>query len=352
MKYSIQSFSSLIENNNTILSNTSRDLLHGLRIQHDNKWYICGDLALQEGQLPHKLINSSPEDIDYQLLARAGLLLTHDQVEQPVVLTTGFPYATYHIYKDRAAEFLQKTHVIDYDGSTFSQAGKKTVVLEVQQAHIIPEIVGCTLAIRKGEEQVNGNFFVLSCGFGTFESVLSTDSGIIEQTMISTHGLKYAVHILMNELKKKYYLEFRNAHQIDEAFQRGYIFLNRKNIDLRELRKTAIQAYYQEVVSPNLRNIITDANLMKSNRVYLCGGAMYYQDLIDCFREEFGDIVQLEIPGNPETLATRGYALNSFRLSHGRHQSAIGLDIGNATTIVTTFNVPVADNPTTDDARV
>lgn len=336
--YSVKSFSSLVENNNTVLNNTSKDLLHGLKILHDDKWHICGDLALNEGQSPHKLINSSPDDTDYQLLGKSALLLVQDAVEQPVTLTTGFPYATYHIHKEKAAAFFRKTHILEYDASTFSSGGRKKAVLEVQHVDVIPEIVGCTIAIRKGESNATGSFFVLSCGFGTFESILSTDSGIIEQTMSSAHGIRYAVNILINELKSKYYLEFRNAHQFDDAFQRGYVYLNRQNIDLREIRREAIQTYYKEVVSPTLRNIINDANLMKTNRIYLCGGAMYYQDLIDCFRNEFESFAQLTVLDQPETLASKGYALNSLRLSHGKQKSAVGIDIGNATTIVTNFD--------------
>ena len=105
--YEIQSFPSLIEINNTVLSQTSKDLLHGLKIQHNDKWYICGDLALNEGQLPHKLINSSPDDIDYQLLAKASILLAQDKIEQPLTITTGFPYSTYYIYRDKAVEFFK-----------------------------------------------------------------------------------------------------------------------------------------------------------------------------------------------------------------------------------------------------
>ncbi len=337
--YSVQSYSSLIENNNTVLSNTSKDLLHGLKILHDGRWYICGDLAINEGLSPHKLINSSPEDTDYQLLAKSALLLVQGAVEQPLTITTGFPYATYHIYKDRAIDFFKRTHILDFDASTFSSSGEKKVVLEVQQVDVIPEIVGCTIAIRKGEPQISGSFFMLSCGFGTFESILSTDSGIIEQSMVSTHGLRYAVNIMINELRKKYYLELRNAHLFDDAFQRGYVYLNRQNIDLRELRKRAIHTYYNEVISPNLRNIITDANLMKTNRIYLCGGAMYYQDLIDCFNNEFGNIAELRVFDEPETLASKGYALNSLRVSHGKKRSSVGIDIGNATTVVTHFDL-------------
>lgn len=334
--YETQSFPSLIEVNSTVLSQTSKDLLHGLKIQHNDKWYICGDLALNEGQLPHKLINSSPDDTDYQLLAKASILLIQDKIEQPLTITTGFPYSTFHIYKNKAVEFFTRTHLLDYDASTHNAGNKKKVVLDIQKVEVIPEIVGCTIAIRKGEPRVAGSFFVFSCGFGTFESILSTDSGIIEQAMVSTHGIRYAVNLMINELKSKYYLELRNVHQIDDAFQRGYIFLNRQNVDLREIRKRMIQTYYQEVISPNLRNIINDSNLVKTNRIYLCGGAMYYQELVDCFIAEFGQFMEITVLDNPETLASKGYALNSLRVS-GKPKSAVGIDIGNATTVVTNF---------------
>ena len=336
--YSIQSFSSLVENNNTILTNTSKDLLHGLKLMHNSKWYICGDLALNEGQSPHKLINSSPDDTDYQLLAKAALILIQGDIEQPITVTTGFPYSTYHINKGKAISFFKQTHLLDFDGSTHNAGGQKKAVLEVQNVEIIPEIVGCTIGIRKGDAAATGSFFVLSCGFGTLESILSTDSGIIEQSMVSAHGIRYAINIMINELKSKYYLELRNAHQFDEAFQRGYVYLNRKNIDLREIRKKAIRIYYEDIISPVLRNIITDKNLMKTNRIYLCGGAMYYQDLVDCFHEEFDGIAQLNVLDNPETIASKGYALNSLRVSHNKSKSAVGIDIGNATTIVAKFD--------------
>ncbi|HEY0667955.1 MAG TPA: hypothetical protein VGD22_07255 [Sphingobacteriaceae bacterium] len=336
--YTTQSFSSLIEANTANRANTSKDLLNGLKVFHDNQWYICGNLALSEGKFPHKLINSSPNDVDYQLLIKAAMLLASESVEQPVTITTGFPYSTYKIYREQAMEALKRTHVIEVDSSTHSGSAKKTIMFDVDNVDIVPEIVGCTIALRHGEHQASGNFFVLSCGFGTFESILSTDQGVVEQSMISTHGLKYAINLLMNDLKKNHYLEFRNEHLLDEAFQKGYIILNRKNIDLKEMRKNAIKAYYNEVISPNLRNVITDSNLMKTNKIYLCGGGIHYQDLIDCFKNEFGDIAQLEFVTDPASLASKGYALNSMRLSGGRKKSSLGIDIGNATTVVSKLN--------------
>lgn len=334
--FNIKKLPSLIEINNSVLSGTSRDLIDGLKIYHDNQWYACGNLALNEAKLPHKLINSSPSDVDYQILLKASLLLMQDSIEQPLTLTTGFPYATYHLYREETMNFLNKTHHIEHDASTYIlNGGKKNVLLDVHQVDVMPEVVGCALALRKGEAQETGSFFVLSCGFGTFESIMSTDSGIVEQSTISTIGMSYAVNLMMKELVNNYYLEFRNAHLMDEAFQKGFIILNKKLIDLKELRRNSLRAYYQEVISPNLRNVITDANLMKTNRIFLCGGAMYYEDLVNCFKDEFGDIAQLTIVSDPEQLASKGYALNSLRISGGRKQSSLGIDIGNATTVVT-----------------
>jgi len=98
--------------------------------------------------------------------------------------------------------------------------------------------------------------------------------------------------------------------------------LIRKNVDVREIRKNALRSYYNEVISPNLRNVINDKNLMKTNKVYLCGGGMYYQDLIDCFKAEFNEIVQLEVVNDPSTLASKGYALIHFvfRAAWKNHQ--------------------------------
>ena len=335
MMFTTQSFSSLIENINANLSNTAKDLLNGLKVLHDNKWYICGNLAMTEGQLPHKFINSAPTDLDYQLLVKSALLLVSDVSEKPLTITTGFPYSTYRVYKDMAKNALQKEHIIEFDTSTFSSNGKKILTYDVQNVEIIPEIVGCTIALRKGEYKAEGNFFTFSCGFGTFESILSLESGIVEQTMISTHGLRYAVNLMMSELEKNYCLGFRNAHLMDDAFQKGHIFLNRKVVDLKEIRKNVLKSYYDEVISPNLRNVITDTNLMKANKIYLCGGGMFYQDLVECFKNEFGEIAQLEIVTDPASLASKGYALHSLRVSGGDKSTSIGLDIGNATTVVT-----------------
>jgi len=46
------------------------------------------------------------------------------------------------------------------------------------------------------------------------------------------------------------------------------------------------------------------------------------------------DIAQLEFVTDPANLASKGYALNSMRVSGGKKQSSVGLDIGNALSVV------------------
>lgn len=126
---------------------------------------------------------------------------------------------------------------------------------------------------------------------------------------------------------------------MDEAFQKGYTVLNRKNVDLREIRRNVLRSYYNEVISSNLRNVIADANLMKTNKVYLCGSAMFYQNLVECFKNEMSEIAQLEFVIDSASVANKGYTLNSLRFSGCRKQSSVGLGISNSTTILTTLTI-------------
>lgn len=330
--YNILSFSSLSEVNNADLSQTSRSLVNGLKLMVENQWYICGNLVLNEGENPHKTMNSSPDEMDYKVLLKAALLLASENAAQPITVTAGFPATTYKIFREKAVKYINGTHEISFDASVFGGGGVDVAKIEVENVSIVPEIVGCTIALRKGAEKAQGKFFVLSFGFGTFESILSTEDGIVEQTMVSSPGLRYAVDLVLEALQKEFYLEFKNAHLLEDAFQKGYVILNRKKIDLRELRKYAIKTYYKEVISPALRKIITDDHLMKTNVVYLCGGGVNYADIVDCFNEEFADICQINFVEEPEYLAVKGYVLNSLRKNGGVKGNAFGIDIGNLST--------------------
>ena len=122
-------FPSVYEATNQELANVAENILDGLKINLDDTDYIVGNLALVEGYSPHKSINAAPTDEEYKLLSEASLLLTQPKGEEEIYLTTGFPFATYILYRDKAMEVLQGRHIINYDASTFG--GPNTTKREV-----------------------------------------------------------------------------------------------------------------------------------------------------------------------------------------------------------------------------
>ncbi len=330
-------FPSAIESHNTELLNVAENLLNGLKIFHEDEGYILGDLALTEGISPHKNVNSAPDELDYQLLAKAGLLISHKENGEPVTVTTGFPFSTYNLFKNQSAELIAGFESVEYDSSTFNGSGKKNANINVRKVDVIPEIAGCIVGLRKGEQQAKGNFFIASLGFGTFETVLSTEKGIIQRTSASVNGVRYALNNLIRELSKSNYLGLKTEHQLDAGLRRGYIVLNRRKIDLADLRKEVLVNYYNDIISPTLRKAYSDADFEKSSKLYLAGGGALYNDLTNCFVEEFQDILDIEVVEEPQSLASKGYCYNSLHLNGGDKQTAVGIDIGNYKSVVSLF---------------
>jgi len=327
-------FPSLIEGHNQELREVAQDLLHGLKLYEKRRAYILGHLALSEGVAPHKNINASPADLEYQLLMKASLLLASETAgKNRLAVTTGFSNSTYALYRDQAIDVVQKDHIIEYDSATFSAGSRRNSPVQVEQVWVMPEIQGCVLGLREGETQAKGNFFVVSLGFGTCEAIMSTPSGTVQRTSVAANGLRYAVNSLMHELGKQYYLELQNEHQIDQAFQKGFLFSKRKRIDLVEAREKALQAYYQDVVSPALQRAFQDADFQRAERLYLVGGGTHYAELVQCFKQEFRDIVEVLVPSNAASMAVTGYFLHSSQQSR-LGCTPVGLDMGNAITQV------------------
>lgn len=163
---------------------------------------------------------------------------------------------------------------------------------------------------------------------------MSTESGTIQRTAVAANGLRYAVNLLMNELGKQYYLELQNEHQIDQAFQKGFLFSNRKRVDLKEARERSLQAYYQDVLSPALRRAFQDSDFQRADRLFLVGGGANYNELVSQFQQEFKDIVDIIVPNEPQAMAVTGYALNSQQQATAAGLTPVGLDLGNATTLL------------------
>ncbi len=332
-------FPSIIEGHNTELRQVAPNLINGLKLHEKRQAYVIGNLALNQGVAPHKNINSAPGELEYKLLLKSALLLaTHKLGTSKFTVTTGFPASTYQLYREQAVEIIEKDHVIEFDPSTYSNAIRSNIPVTVNKVYVLPEIHGCIIGLRHGLTQAKGNFFVVSLGFGTCEAIMSTENGAVQRTAIFTNGLRYAVNLMMNELGKKYYLDLQNEHQLDQAFQKGFLYSNRKRVDLRETRERVLQQYYQDVISPALRKAFQDADFQQADRLYLVGGGAYYEDLVAQFNQEFRAIVEVLVPSTPEVMAATGYCINSIQLNNGDASSAMGIDLGNATTIVSFAN--------------
>lgn len=340
MKVSTISFPSVFESAFGNTENSAKDLLNGLKVKKDEKWYLVGNLAKRGGINPGRITNASPQEEDYEILFKAALLNTIDRVQQPISITMGFPFSTYNVYKAAAEQFLGKRHfLVDYDTQTYNNAGSfKKGMFDIERFEVIPEIVGGIIGLKKTINNPGlDNFIAVSFGFGTVEGGMATGDGLVHRTCFSSHGIRYAINNLARELNQKHYLEMKNEHQLDDAFMKGSIFTNRKRIDMRELRKGVLTQYYREVISPLMRSYFTDLDYENCEKIYLMGGGAHYRELTDAFVEEFRNFIPVEVAPEPEKLISVGYLYNSLRISDNKAARCVGLDLGNASSILSVF---------------
>jgi actin-like ATPase involved in cell morphogenesis len=68
----------------------------------------------------------------------------------------------------------------------------------------------------------------------------------------------------------------------------------------------------------------------------LTGGGAMYKDLLDCFVKDF-EILNVEVVPSPLTFASEGYCLKALQNANNDKEAALGLDIGNSTTVVSFY---------------
>jgi hypothetical protein len=326
---------SVFESSPLNLDRTSNKLITSLKVKHDDEFFIVGDLALTEGVSPQKEINCSPTGKDYNILLKSALLVSNARLGNPLTITTGFPFATYRMNRDLAQKLIVKEHVIEYDSSLYSPGSIRKTVVEVSSGAIMPEVSACALAVRT-TEKVDSDFMMISLGYGTFETVFSTAEGEngVQRTSNSAPGIVYVVELLKKALTQEFYSGMPEDYYFDQALQAGYIFLNRKKHDLKDLRKKVLNQYYDNIISPNLRRNFTDKEFSKASGLYLSGGGALFPEIIERFKNEFDGVIDVIIPENPNLLAAKGYCINSAKLSAGDITRAVGIDLGNSSTII------------------
>jgi len=336
MNFNFTTIPSVIERFNQPLANVSGTAEKNIQLFDSGSGYLIGELALSQGKVPYRNINSSPAEIDYQLFAKAGLLIASGGKSGELVITTGFPYTTYELFKQQATDFFTARDIfIEFNGENGVNNEKRKIILTVKHFEVMPEILGCINAIRKGPIEEKDDFFVVSLGYGTCETGMSTSTGLISRTCSSVAGLRYAVNNLQNDLSRSYNLGMKNEHMINQSFQNGKIVIDRKRKDITDMRRTNLANYYDEVVSPTLKKAFTDDDFGKSTKIYLVGGGALYGDLVDCFKTEFDGVLDVIVPEDAAYMASLGYCLRSHQwCGVANAQMAVGLDIGNAYTVV------------------
>lgn len=352
----IYNFTSVFEESSVELSNVAATFLDGMRIVDvDGRSFIVGNLALTEGTSPHKFINSSAKALDYRILSLVSLVLATQGRYFRFHVTTGFPFTTFQSYKKDAIDFLKKRHQITVDTKTFGGQSVENVNVTVDQVDIMTEIEGCIKTIRDGDIQEKSNFFVASLGYGTFEAALSTPSGIVNRTTVSSRGLSYAVNLMEKELQKDHYLNLLTEKQLERAFQRGIIIVDRQKVELKKQRSKALEIYYNEVISPELRKKFSDNDFLETSKLYLAGGGAFYPELIELFKKEYQSVLDVIVPPDPNLCAGIGYCINSLEQATKMAGSTgtknelayVGIDLGNSNTVV----VIEADGVESDELR-
>lgn len=343
MKVNTITIPSIFESSYGNAENMASGLLTGMRIKQEDKWYMVGELAKRNGINPHRIINAAPSEEDYEILFKAALLSVHQQVESPLTVTLGLPFSTFNAYQREVERFLDKKFfTIEYDSSTYAnKGGVQKVNVEIAKFDIIPELVGNIVGLKKILQNNHPeNFIMISLGYGTAEGGMVTPEGLLQRSSFSTHGLRYVITNAHKELSKRHYLELKNEFQINDALNKGYMFVNRKNIDLKGIREEIITQYYKEVISPLIRSNFSDRDFESAEKIYITGGGVYFEDLVDCFNNEFRDVLKVELAPFPEKLASIGYLHHAMRMSDGNNAHCVGIDLGNSSTVV---SVPKAD---------
>jgi plasmid segregation protein ParM len=353
MNFNSISIPSVIERYNQPLINVSTSPEKKIQLYEEGVGYLIGELAFSQGLSPYRNINSSPADIDYQLLVKAGLLLASGGKSGEIVVTTGFPYTTYQLFKQQAEDFFSlKDIFIEYNGDTFSTNEHKRTHLTVTHVEIMPEILGCIHGLRNGPVAEKENFFIVSLGYGTCETGLSTETGLISRTCMSVPGLRHAVNNMQTELNRSFNMGMKNEHIVNQNFQAGKAVMNRKRQDLTGIRQNQLANYYDEIISPTLKKTFLDSDFENTEKLYLVGGGALYPDMVEHFKKEFDGVLDVVVPPGAADMASTGYCLRSLQWCGPLNaDKAVGLDVGNAYTVVTKpTGVPTAAQPTNKQA--
>lgn len=274
------------------------------------------------GEVPDILdeINSvSPFGAKFQLLARMALLLADTEDGGRVSLTVSLPSFLY-AYRDMVENSLQGKITVNFGAS---QVCKEYIsrVIDISRLQVISRLESCIAAIRWGKIQEKGNFAVVNLGQGACEAVLSI-AGAPEGRQFCVRGIRAGIDL-----------------GIGSESLRQALF-GRKMADTRvpQLRKEVLQCYYEDIIASGIREVLSGQH-GSSPKIYLCGDGASYPELVQCFRDEFGERFPVLVYPSPEKCASQGCSIQAMSARQRFSETpgsalAVGLDVDDRYTCV------------------
>ena len=283
-----------------------------LVLKFQEKEYLVGKMP----DILDEINPVSPFGAKFQLLARMALLLADTEGGCRVSLAVSLPSFLY-AYKDMVENSLRGKIRVDFGAS---QVCKEYISRDIDILHlqVISRLKSCITAIRRGKIQEKGNFVVVNLGQGACEATVS-EAGAPEGRQFCVRGIRAGIDLGIES----------------ESLKQALFGRKTADTGVPRLRNEVLQRYYQDVISSGVREILSGQN-GNCSKIYLCGDGASYPELVQCFRDEFGEKFSVSVYPSPEKCASQGCGIHAQSLWQGSAETvvAVGLDMDDRYTCV------------------
>lgn len=286
-----------------------------LALKFRGKEYLVGKIP----DILDEINPVSPFGAKFQLLARMALLLADTEDGGRVSLTVSLPSFLY-AYRDMVEKSLQGKITVDFGAS---QVCKEYIsrVIDISHLQVISRLDSCVAAIRRGNIREEGDFLVVNLGQGACEATVSI-AGTPAGRQFCVRGIRAGIDLGIGS----------------ESLQQALFGRQTAKASVPRLRKEVLRRYYQDIISSNIRDVLSG---QKDNcsKIYLCGDGAAYPELVQCFRDEFGERFSISVYPSPERCASQGCSIQSLSARHRLSETpgsalAVGLDVDDRYTCV------------------
>lgn len=294
-------------------STTDNSAFAPLVLKFRGKEYLVG----KSPDIPDRMTAVSPAGIDFQLLVRVALLLADTEGAGGVSLAVSLPLSL-SVYGDVMKKSLQGKISVEFGAS---QVCKEYIRREIDISHlqVISRLESCEAAIRLGPFREKGVFMLVNLGQRACEAAISIPGEPFAQQFCA-RGIRSGIDLGVGM----------------ESLQQALFGCKTANTNVPRLREEVLLHYYEAVVSPGIRKMLSGCNDRGGLKIYLCGDGASYPELQQCFRDEFGGGFPVVVYPAPEKCASQGCCIRGQHVRQGFPGPvvAVGLDVDDRYTCV------------------